>query len=101
MGSGLNEETGLIRGSKLEEILKKSETFSGLSEIGQMEWLKELNANVASALAYLKVGRQLEDLGFAEGTEITFTTSDGKTLKGKMDKSGNVTVDGKTYSDVY
>lgn len=101
MGSGLNEETGLIRGSKLEEILKSSETFSGLSEIGQMEWLKELNANVASALAYLKVGRQLEDLGFAEGTEITFTTSDGKTLKGKMDKSGNVTVDGKTYSDVY
>ena len=101
MGSGLNEETGLIRGSKLEEILKSSETFSGLSEIGQMEWLKELNANVASALAYLKVGRQLEDLGFAAGTEITFTTSDGKTLKGKMDKSGNVTVDGKTYSDVY
>lgn len=101
MGNGLNEETGLIRGSKLEEILKKSETFSGLSEIGQMEWLKELNANVASALAYLKVGRQLEDLGFAEGTEITFTTSDGKTIKGKMDKSGNVTVDGKTYSDVY
>ena len=101
MGSGLNEETGLIRGSKLEEILKRSETFSGLSEIGQMEWLKELNANVASALAYLKVGRQLEDLGFAEGTEITFTTSDGKTLKGKMDKSGNVTVDGKTYSDIY
>ena len=101
MGSGLNEETGLIRGSKLEEILKSSETFSGLSEIGQMEWLKELNANVASALAYLKVGRQLEDLGFAEGAEITFTTSDGKTLKGKMDKSGNVTVDGKTYSDVY
>ena len=101
MGSGLNEETGLIRGSKLEEILKSSETFSGLSEIGQMEWLKELNANVASALAYLKVGRQLEDLGFAEGTEVTFTTSDGKTLKGKMDKSGNVTVDGKTYSDVY
>lgn len=101
MGNGLNEETGLIRGSKLEEILKRSETFSGLSEIGQMEWLKELNANVASALAYLKVGRQLEDLGFAEGTEITFTTSDGKTIKGKMDKSGNVTVDGKTYSDVY
>ena len=101
MGNGLNEETGLIRGSKLEEILKKSETFSGLSEIGQMEWLKELNANVASALAYLKVGRQLEDLGFAEGTEITFTTADGKTIKGKMDKSGNVTVDGKTYSDVY
>ena len=101
MGNGLNEETGLIRGTKLEEILKKSETFSGLSEIGQMEWLKELNANVASALAYLKVGRQLEDLGFAEGTEITFTTSDGKTIKGKMDKSGNVTVDGKTYSDVY
>lgn len=101
MGSGLNEETGLIRGSKLEEILKRSETFSGLSEIGQMEWLKELNANVASALAYLKVGRQLENLGFAEGAEITFTTSDGKTLKGKMDKSGNVTVDGKTYSDIY
>lgn len=101
MGEGLNEETGLIRGSRLEEILKKTETFEGLSAISQMEWLKELNANVASALAYLKVGRQLEDLGLKEGTEITFVTADGKTLTGKVDKEGNVTVDGKTYSDVY
>lgn len=101
MSEGLSEENGLVRGSKLEEILKKSETFEGLSEIGQMEWLKELNANVASALAYLKVGRQIENLGLKEGTEITFTTADGKVVKGKMDKQGNVTVDGKTYSDVY
>lgn len=101
MHSGLDKEDGLVRGSKLEEILKNAETFEGLSQIGQMEWLKELNANVASALAYLKVGRQLEDLGLKEGTSITFTTADGKTITGKMDKQGNVTVDGKTYSDVY
>lgn len=101
MGEGLDENNGLIRGSRLEQILQSSEGFKGLSEIQQMEWLKELNANIASALSYLKVGRQLENLGFKEGTEITFTTADGKTVKGKMDSEGNVTVDGKTYSDVY
>lgn len=101
MTSGLNESTGLVRGSKLEEILKESENFKGLSEIGKMEWLADLNTNVAQALSYLKVGRQLEALGVTSG-QISFTTADGKTLTGTVDAEGNVTTsDGRTYSEVY
>ena len=101
MTSGLNEKTGLIRGSRLEEVLQKAENFSGLSAIGKMEWLKDLETNIASALSYLRVGRQIEDLGITSG-QISFTTKDGKTLTGTVDSSGNVTTsDGKVFDDVY
>jgi hypothetical protein len=56
-----------------------------------MEWLNDTNNLIAQALAYLEVGRQLEDIGVEAGTEIDFTTADGKTLKGTVDDKGNVT----------
>jgi len=34
MGNGLDEENGLIRGSRLEEILKDAENWSGMSTLG-------------------------------------------------------------------
>jgi hypothetical protein len=34
MDEGLDQENGLIRGSRLEEILKNSDNFKGLSAIG-------------------------------------------------------------------
>jgi hypothetical protein len=37
----------------------------------------------------------------AAGSEITFKTADNKEITGKVDEKGNVTVDGKTYTDVY
>ena len=57
MGEGLDENNGLVRGSRLEEILRNSENFSGMSEIAKMEWLNETNNMIAQALAYLEIGR--------------------------------------------
>ena len=52
---GLDEEVGLIRGSKLEEILKDSENFNGMSKVQQMEWLKDLEQQAAQAVTYMRL----------------------------------------------
>ena len=102
MDTGLDEDTGLIRGSKLEEILKDSANFAGMSEIAKMEWMKDTNNMIAQALAYLEIGRQLEDIGVQEGTNIEFTTSDGRILTGTVNADGSVTAsDGQTYNNVF
>lgn len=100
MDEGLDKDNGLIRGSRLEEVLKNAEGFKGMSEINKMEWMNDTNTMIAQALSYLEVGRQLESLG-KDGQAIKFTTADGKILSGKVDKDGNVTVDGYTYKDIY
>jgi hypothetical protein len=57
---------------------------------------------IAQALAYLEVGRQLEDIGVAAGTQIDFTTSDGRTLSGTVNEHGDVvTADGQVYNNVF
>lgn len=101
MEEGLNGTDGLIKGSRLEEILKNADNFSGLSAIGKQEWWNDFNNMIAQALAYLEVGRQLEDIGVTN-QEITFTNSEGKVLTGKVDDKGNVIAsDGKTYNNVF
>lgn len=101
MESGLDENNGLIRGSRLEQILKNADNFSGLSVIGQQEWWKEFNAMVAEALAYLELGRQLEDLGVSN-QEVEIVLPDGSVIKGTVDDQGNVTGEnGQTYNNVY
>jgi hypothetical protein len=42
MTEGIDINKGLIKGSELETILRNWDNFSGLSGIGQMQWLKEL-----------------------------------------------------------
>jgi hypothetical protein len=102
MDAGLDKEHGLVRGSRLEEILRESENFTGMSEIAKMEWLNETNDMIAQALAYLEVGRQLEDIGIEAGTEIEFTNKEGQRLTGIVDEEGNVKAsDGKTYNNVF
>ena len=102
MDEGLDKDTGLVRGSRLEEILKSTDGYSGLSEIGKMEWLNDTNNMIAQALAYLEIGRQLEDIGMESGSEIEFTTSDGRTLTGTVNADGSVTAsDGQTYNNVF
>ena len=102
MRDGLDESNGLVRGSRLEEILKNGEAFEGMSVIGQMEWWKDINNMIAQGLAYLEVGRQLEDIGVKENTEIEFTDDTGKVIKGKVDKNGNVVDDtGYIYDNVF
>jgi hypothetical protein len=101
MANGLDKDNGLIRGSRLEEILQKADNFSGLSVIGQQEWWKEFNTMVAEALAYLELGRQLEDLGITN-QEIEMVLPNGSVVKGTVDDQGNVTTeDGRVYNNVY
>lgn len=101
MENGLDENNGLIRGSRLETILKNSENFSGLSAIGQQEWWKEMNTMIAEALAYLELGRQLEDIG-VKNQEIEIVLPSGQTIKGTVDDQGNVTGEnGQIYNNVW
>lgn len=106
INNGVDAIGNLIPGSDLVTLLSTAEGFAGLSEIGQMTWLEELEDTVAQAVGYLALSRQLEDIGVKEGTKITFANAEGQTLTGKVDKNGNVVVDNgdgtkTTYKDVY
>lgn len=106
IASGVNEQGQLVHGSELENLLKASDTWNGLSEVGKMVWLEELQKQVGEAVGFLSISRQLENIGTEVGKSITFTNAEGKTLTGKVDKDGNVVVtnpDGsKTiYKNVY
>lgn len=102
MDEGLDKDTGLVRGSRLEDLLKSADGYKGMSEISKMEWLNDTNNMIAQALAYLEIGRQLEDIGVGAGTEIEFTTSDGRVLTGTVNSDGSVLgSDGKTYNNVF
>lgn len=92
INEGTSETATLVHESELENLLKTTEGWEGLSQIGQMEWLKELNTLVSEGMAYISMSRQLEDLGVKEGTEVTFTNKEGETLTGIVDKDGNVVV---------
>lgn len=55
MDEGLDPEAGLIRGSRLEQILKSAENFDGMSKVQQMDWLKELQQQAAQAVVYMRL----------------------------------------------
>lgn len=106
ISEGTDVTGSLVKASELEQLLKNGEAWDSLSEEGKMKWLEELEDIVAQGLAYLELSRQLEDVGTKAGTSITFTTADGKTLTGTVDKNGNVVVKdanggSTTYKDVY
>ena len=102
MDDGLDKDNGLVRGSRLEELLKSSEGYKGMSEIAKMEWMNDTNKLIAQALAYLEIGRQLEDIGMKAGSQIEFTTADGRQLTGTVNSDGSVTAsDGQTYNNVF
>ena len=105
MNEGLSAN-GLIRGSKLESILKDSNNWSGMSELSKVEWLGDLETEIKAAVNYLKVGRSTSGLlstgELKSGQKITFTTSDGKTVTGTVGSNGYVTDSyGKIYKNVY
>ena len=105
MNEGLSAN-GLIRGSKLESILKDSNNWSGMSELSKVEWLGDLETEIKAAVNYLKVGRSTSGLlstgELKSGQKITFTTSDGKTVTGTVGSNGYVTDSyGKVYKNVY
>jgi hypothetical protein len=47
MDDGLDKDNGLVRGSRLEELLKSSEGYKGMSEIAKMEWMNDTNNMIA------------------------------------------------------
>ena len=101
MDEGLDKDKGLLRGSKLAELLQDAANFSGLSAIGQQTWWTDFNNMVAQGLTYLELGRQLEDIGINSGV-IEFYDKDGNLVKGTVDKNGSVTTkDDKVYKNVY
>lgn len=55
MDEGLDPEVGLVRGSRLEQMLKSAEGFQGMSKIQQMDWLKELQQQAAQAVTYMRL----------------------------------------------
>lgn len=105
MDEGLDKDSGLIRGSRLEEILRNEANFEGLSKIGQLDWWKEFNTLVAQGLGYLELGRQLEDLRGQEGIpgvgELVEFYKDGKFYTGVIDEEGNVKVGDEVFNNVY
>ena len=106
INNGVDAIGNLIPGSDLVTLLSTAEGFAGLSAIGSMDWMSQLEDEVAQAVTYLALSRQLEDIGTKSGTKVTFTDANGQTHTGKVDKNGNVVVtnsDGSTvtWKDVY
>jgi hypothetical protein len=91
MEEGLDPESGLIRGSRLEELLKDEAGFSGMSKLKKMDWLNELNNNVALALAWLQGGGAMQHL-IGQGNQVTFTNKDGDVVTGTVNENGDVEV---------
>ena len=103
MTSGIGPNGDLLKGSELENLLKSSEGFKGLSEIGQVKWLEDLETMIAQSMEWKMKGGQLENSETVKkGDKITFTNAKGKELTGTVDKDGNVVLDdGSYYKDVY
>ena len=101
--NGLDPQGGLIRGSKLEQILKAGENWVGLSSVGQMDWLLDLETLVAQSMNWQMNKGQLENLHESlSGQEISFKNAKGETVTGKVDSSGKVWTGSDTYyKDVY
>ena len=99
LATGIDDD-GIISGSDLEELLKDSANFKGMSELEKVDWLETLEDTAAQALHWLEVGNQLENLDMKDN-KIDFITADGTKLSGTIDKDGNITADGKTYKNIY
>ena len=103
MSEGISAMGQLIQGSQLAALLKSQEGFQGLSELGRMQWLEELEDLVAQSIGYLSNNRQVEQVGSLKaGDEIHFQTSDGWWVNGIVDADGSVTWgDGRVFKDIY
>ena len=104
--SGISKDGTLIKGSELETLLKKNGDVASLSALKQIEWLEEIENQVASGFAWLKQGNstkgQVATGQLKAGQSITFTNNKGQSITGKVQQDGTVLGnDGKTYTDVY
>ena len=89
------DEKGIINGSDLQKILKDSANFAGLSTLGQMQWLNELEGLVATAVSWLGGGAL--QLLYGQGKKVTFTNASGEEITGTIDENGNIIVGNSLY----
>lgn len=105
INKGTTATGALLKGSELEKLLKKEDTFSGLSSMQKMDWLDTLEQSAKISISTYAKDRQLEKLGYYGGQGITFTDGNGKQQTGIIQSDGSVRVKGKggytTYNDVF
>lgn len=105
INKGTTAAGALLKGSELEKLLKKEDTFSGLSSMQKMDWLDTLEQSAKISISTYAKDRQLEKLGYYGGQGITFTDGNGKQQTGVIQSDGSVRVKGKggytTYNDVF
>ena len=105
MDTGIGADGGIKIGSELQKLLLSEENYNSLSTLDKVKWGKELATTAAQAVHWLKVGNSTESLIASKelkaGQSITFKTSDGKTLTGKLSSNGDIVAGGKTYKDVH
>lgn len=90
--TGVDENGRLIEGGPLEELLKTTADYTGLSALGKEKWRQDLAETVANAFGYVS-GKQVAGVD----ESVTFKTKDGKELTGVSDGNGNVKVGANTY----
>lgn len=90
LDEGLDAEKGLIRGSKLEQILKTADVFAGMSTLQQMDWLEELENQSASAATYLTLtqGEKLDTIAQRIGEIQYFGATTAEPPPTKKDTGG-------------
>ena len=89
MDEGLDPEIGLVRGSKLEQLLKESEGFLGMSKIQQMDWLKELQSQAAQAVNYMRLTTEKIDTAVTLNKQNYFgATTPEPSYSGSSSSSG-------------
>ena len=96
-------ENGIGPGGKLqgelEALLKESQDYSSLSQVGQMSWLNNIENILSQALAWQGDGSKVLSSLFS-GEQINFDTADGQTLTGEVQADGTVKVGDDIYENV-
>ena len=89
MDEGLDPEVGLVRGSRLEQLLKSADGFDGMSKVQQMGWLKELQQQAAQAVTYMRLTTEKLDTSIELNRQNYFgaTTSEPE-YNGSSSSSG-------------
>ena len=99
IAGALNEDGTVKPDSALMDLLKEGADWDSMSEIAQMDWLKDTNTMIAMGLDWL-TGQGILSTFFS-GQEIEFTTADGQTVKGTVQADGTVVdSEGNVYENV-
>ena len=98
--NAIDSDGNIKMDSELMQVLKEANGYEALSEIGKLDWYKDLLSTIANGFNWLKGDGLLAS--FWEGQKISFTTADGeKPITGTVNADGTVTSeDGQVYSNV-